>query len=164
MVAALTQLRPDIVVSVSATTRPRRPDEVDGRHYHFLSAEAFDALVAGNGLLEWAEFSGRRYGTPAAPVEQALAAGATVVLEIDVQGARQVRDRLPGATLVFLAPPDMETLEHRLAQRGTEAPADVARRLEVARAEIAESVWFDHTVVNDDVRRAARAIARILDG
>lgn len=163
MVAALTRLRPDIVVSVSATTRPRRPDEVDGRHYHFLSPEEFDALVAGDGLLEWAEFAGRRYGTPAAPVEDALAAGATVVLEIDVQGARQVRARLPGVTAIFLLPPDMDTLRHRLALRGTEDPADVARRMAAARAELAEAAWFDHTVVNDDVPTAAQAIARILD-
>lgn len=163
VVAALTRLRPDIVVSVSATTRPRRPDEIDGLHYHFLSPEEFDALVTGDGLLEWAEFAGRRYGTPAAPVEAALATGATVVLEIDVQGARQVRARLPEVTAIFLLPPDMDTLRQRLALRGTEDPADVARRMAAARAEIAEAAWFDHTVINDDVSTAAQAIARILD-
>lgn len=149
---------------MSTTTRPRRPHERDGIHYRFLSAGEFEALVAAGGLLEWAEFSGRRYGTPAQPVRQALDDGRTVLLEIDVQGARQIRARLPEATLVFLAPPDMATLEHRLAARGTEEPEAIARRLEAARAEMDEASWFDHVVVNDDVDRAAETIARILDG
>lgn len=164
VVTALRRRKSDLVVSVSATTRPRRPGEIDGLHYHFLTPAEFDALIAEDGLLEWAEFSGCRYGTPAKPVQQALAAGNTVVLEIDVQGARQIRERMPEAILVFLRPPDMETLRHRLARRGTEEPDDVAQRLEAAQAEIGEARWFDHVVVNDDVDRAADAITRILGG
>lgn len=163
MVAALRRRRPDLVLSVSTTTRPRRPHEVDGVHYRFLTAGEFDELVAADGLLEWAEFSGRRYGTPAEPVRQALDVGRTVLLEIDVQGARQIRARLPEATLVFLAPPDMATLRSRLRARGTEGPEAIAQRLAAARSEMDEASWFDHVVVNDDVDRAADAIARILD-
>lgn len=164
VVAALRARKPDLVVSVSATTRPRRAGEVDGEHYRFLSAGEFDALIAGDGLLEWAEFSGRRYGTPTEPVEQALAAGRTVVLEIDVQGARQIKDRRPEATLIFLTPPDMGTLHRRLETRGTEGPGAIAQRMETARDEIGESRWFDHVVVNDDLDRTVEVIARILDG
>lgn len=153
---------PDVEVSVSATTRRHRPGEIDGVHYHFLPPDAFDALIAEDGLLEWADFSGRRYGTPVEPVRKALAAGRTVVLEIDVQGARQVRERMPDAVLVFLSPPDVETLGRRLAQRGTEDPDAMVERLRRAREEIAESHWFDHVVVNDEVDAAADAIARIL--
>lgn len=163
VVAALRQRRPDLVVSVSATTRPRRPGEVDGVHYRFLTPAAFDALIAAEGLLEWAEFSGRRYGTPAEPLRRALEAGATVVCEIDVQGARQVRERMPDAILVFLEPPDMAALRQRLAARGTEGPDAVAQRLQVAGSEMAEARWFDHVVVNDTVDRAVDSIARILD-
>lgn len=155
---------PDVFVSVSATTRPRRPGEVDGVHYHFLTADDFEKLVAAGGLLEWAEFSGRRYGTPAAPVRTALDAGRTVILEIDVQGARQVRERLPDSTLVFLKPPDMDTLRRRLAARGTESREAIERRLQMAQAEMAEADWFDHVVINDDIDAAAEQVARILQG
>lgn len=130
--------------------------------YRFLDPEAFDALVAEEGLLEWAEFAGRRYGTPAAPVREALAQGRTVILEIDVQGARQIRERVPDAALVFLAPPDLATLAGRLAERGTEDPQAIRRRLETARAEIAEAGWFDHVIVNDDLDTAVAEISRIL--
>jgi guanylate kinase len=147
---------------VSATTRRHRPGEIDGVHYHFLTPEAFDALIAEDGFLEWADFSGRRYGTPAEPVRKALAEGRTIVLEIDVQGARQVRNRMPEAVLVFLAPPNVETLARRLAARGTEDPDAMGNRLERAREEIAEARWFDHVVVNDEVDAAADAITRIL--
>lgn len=162
VVAALRRRLPDLVVSVSATTRRYRPGEIDGIHYHFLTREAFDALLAEDGFLESAEFSGRRYGTPAEPVRKALAGGRTVILEIDVQGARQVRDRIPDATLIFLAPPDLETLGRRLRARGTEEPDAISRRLERARQEMEEAHWFDHVVVNQDVDAAVDAIARIL--
>jgi len=153
---------PEVAVSVSATTRRHRPGEIDGIHYHFLTREAFDALLAEDGFLESAEFSGRRYGTPAEPVRRALAAGRTVILEIDVQGARQVRDRIPDATLIFLAPPDIETLGRRLTERGTEEPEAISRRLARAQEEMTEAHWFDHVVVNDDLDAAVDAIARIL--
>lgn len=162
VVNALRERLPDIALSVSVTTRARRAGETDGRHYRFVTPERFDALVAEGGLLEWAEFGGKRYGTPAEPVREALADGRTVVLEIDVQGARQVRERVPDATFVFLSPPDMETLRRRLAQRGTEDDTSIARRLELARRELSEATMFDHTVVNDDVATAADTIARIL--
>lgn len=123
---------------------------------------AFDALIAEGGLLEWAQFAGRRYGTLAAPVCEALAEGRTVILEIDVQGARQIRERVPDAVLIFLAPPDLDTLARRLAGRGTEDAETMRRRLETARAEIAEAAWFDHVVVNDDVETAVAQIDRIL--
>lgn len=164
VVRAVRDRLPQLDVSVSATTRAPRANEIDGVHYRFVSAEQFEQLVRTGGLLEWAEFGGSRYGTPAAPVADALAAGRTVVLEIDVQGARQVRERLPEAALVFLAPPDLETLRQRLRQRGTEDEATIARRLDTARAELADAAWFDHVVTNDDVATAADTIARILAG
>ena len=162
MVNALRERLPDLVVSVSVTTRPRRAGEVDGLHYRFVTPEQFDALIAQGGLLEWAEFGDKRYGTPAAPVREALEAGRTVILEIDVQGARQVRERVPDALFVFLSPPDLTTLRRRLAARGTEDDTTIARRLESARQELSEAGTFDHTVVNDDVATAAATIARIL--
>lgn len=163
VVAALAERRPDLVVSVSATTRPRRPHEVDGRHYHFLSDDEFDALIANDGFLEWAEFAGARYGTPWSSVHDALATGATVVLEIDVQGARQVRERFPDALLVFLKPPDLEALARRLAGRGTDDRERIAERLAIARQEMAAADAFDHVLVNDRVDEAVAQIARILD-
>lgn len=162
VVEALRTRRPDLVVSVSATTRPRRPHEVDGQHYHFLSDAEFDALVASDGFLEWAEFAGARYGTPWSSVHDALASGRTVILEIDVQGARQVRDRHPGAILVFLRPPDLETLARRLVGRGTDDRERVAERLAIATEELRGADGFDHVVVNDRVDEAVGAIARIL--
>jgi guanylate kinase len=164
VVAALRRRRPDLRVSVSATTRPRRPHERDGSDYRFLSRQEFDDLVREGGLLEWAEFNGNRYGTPVAPVLAALEAGETVLLEIEVQGARQVRERVPNALLVFLLPPDSGELERRLRSRGTESDDDVARRLDIAEREIAARDGFDHVVVNAVVDEAVDEILRILDG
>lgn len=162
VVAALRERVPRLAVSVSATTRRRRPGEVDGVHYHFVDDEAFDALVAGGGLLEWAEFNGRRYGTLSAPVHEALAEGRPVALEIEVQGARTVRRRHPEAVLVFLAPPSEEALRERLRRRHSDSPEQIDRRLAIARWELAQAGEFDHIVVNDRVGRAADDIARIL--
>jgi guanylate kinase len=142
-------------VSVSATTRRRRPGEVDGVHYHFVSDAEFDRLIAEDGLLEWAEYAGNRYGTPAAPVRERLAAGAPALLEIELQGARQVRAREADAQLVFLAPPSWAELESRLAGRGSEPPAVQEERLRIAQAELDAAGEFDVVVVNDDVARAA---------
>lgn len=144
-----------IWLSVSATTRPARPGEVDGRDYFFVPAERFDELVATDGLLEWAEFAGNRYGTPRGPVDARLAAGQPVLLEIELQGARQVRAAMPDARLVFLAPPSWEALTERLTGRGTEDPAAVTRRLDVARTELAAADEFDTVLVNADVRECA---------
>lgn len=146
---------PQVWLSVSATTRPPRPGEVDGVHYHFVDDATFDRMVAGGELLEWAVVHGRyRYGTPRGPVEQALAEGRPALLEIDLQGARQVRQSMPGALFVFLAPPSWEELVRRLVGRGTESAAERERRLATARIELAAESEFDVTVVNDDVRRA----------
>ena len=152
VVQRLKELHPEVWVSVSATTRPPRPGEVDGVHYLFTSEADFDTLVASDGLLEWAVVHGRhRYGTPAAPVLEAAAQGRPVILEIDLQGARQVRETLPKAHFVFLAPPDWSTLVNRLEGRGTESPDQVARRLETARVEMAAAEEFDEVVVNDEL-------------
>lgn len=146
---------PEVWLSVSATTRPPRPGEQDGVHYHFVSEAEFDELVADGQLLEWAVVHGRhRYGTPRRPVEAALAAGKPALLEIDLQGARQVRQAMPEARFVFLAPPSFEELVRRLVGRGTETPEERERRLTTAHIELAAEKEFDVTVVNDDVHRA----------
>jgi guanylate kinase len=149
--ARLRNKRPDIWVSVSATTRPPRPGEVDGREYHFVGEEAFDEMVSRGELLEWAAFAGNRYGTPREPVERRLAAGVPALLEIDVAGARQVRRAVPGALLVFLAPPSWDELVRRISRRGTEPPEVIARRLALAASETEAGKEFDITLVNTSV-------------
>lgn len=159
------EVDPNVVLSVSATTRSPRPGEVDGVDYRFVSEEEFDRLVATDALLEWAVIFGHhRSGTPSEPVEAARSEGRHVILEIDVQGARQVRERAPDATLIFLAPPSLEELERRLRDRGTEDEAQLERRLAAAREEMSDAGTFDLVVVNDEVNRAAEEIARILQG
>ncbi len=154
---------PEVWISVSATTRPPRPGEVDGRHYLFVSSAEFDRLVAEDRLLEWAVVHGHaRYGTPRAPVERALAEGRPALLEIDLQGARQVRRAMPDALFVFLKPPSWDELVRRLVGRGTESPDERARRLETARAELAAEPEFDVTVVNTDVHRAAEELVALM--
>lgn len=137
--------------SVSVTTRAPRPGETDGVHYHFVDDAEFDALVASDALLEWAHYAGARYGTPAQPVADARAAGLDVVLEIEVQGALQVREASAEAILVFLAPPTFEELERRLRHRGTEADEAIAARLTTAHEELEAQRYFDHVVENDDL-------------
>ncbi len=150
---------PEIWLGVSATTRPPRPGEVDGVHYHFVSDAEFDRLVAGGEMLEWAVVHGRaKYGTPRGPVEAVLAAGRPALLEIDLQGARQVRRSMPEAFFVFLAPPSWDELVRRLVGRGTESAAERTRRLDTATVELAAAQEFDVTIVNDDVRRAAEEL------
>ena len=143
---------PELWVSVSATTRFPRPAEIDGVHYHFVSRARFQELVAEDGFLEWAEFAGNLYGTPRRPVLHHLAAGKPVLLEIDLQGARQVRAAMPEAQLVFLTPPSWDELVRRLTHRGTESPEVVERRLTVAREELAAEKEFDVTLVNTSVQ------------
>jgi guanylate kinase len=153
---------PEILLSVSATTRAPRPGEVDGEHYYFVDDAEFDRLVAEGELLEWATVHNRhRYGTPKAPIEAALAEGRTVLLEIDLQGARQVRAAAPDATLVFLLPPSWDELVDRLVGRGTEDAEERARRLRTARVELASQNEFDYRVVNDTVARAADEVAAL---
>jgi len=155
---------PSLYFSVSAKTRAARPGEVDGRDYRFISEEEFDRLVAEGAFLEWASMFGHRSGTLAEQVERERTAGRDVILEIDVQGARQVRERVPDAVLVFLEPPSREELIRRLERRGTERGAALDRRLEAVDREMAEQPHFDHTVVNDDLERAAAEVADIIEG
>jgi len=162
VVAQLRRLRPDLWVSVSATTRQPRDGEVDGVAYHFWSDERFARSIAEGGFLEWAEFAGNRYGTPRAELERRLGAGEAVLLEIELQGARQVRAALPEALMVFLTPPSFADLEARLRGRATEDEAAITRRLERAREEMSAAAEFDAVVVNDDVVRAARELVDLL--
>ncbi|MGV9193009.1 guanylate kinase [Microbacterium sp. MC2] len=153
---------PEIMLSVSATTRKPRPGEVDGEHYFFVDDAEFDRLIADGELLEHATVhNAYRYGTPKAPIEAALAQGRTVLLEIDLQGARQVRAAAPDANLVFLLPPSWDDLVQRLVGRGTEDEEERARRLKTARRELAAQAEFDHRVVNDEVARAAAEVAAL---
>lgn len=151
VVRALRAEHPELWISVSVTTRHPRPGERDGREYHFVDNTTFDRLVAEGGLLEWAAFAGNRYGTPREPVLQRLAAGEPVLMEIDLQGARQVRESMPIAVQVFLAPPSWDELERRLVGRGTEPPDVIDRRLAVARVELAAESEFDLSIDNHDV-------------
>jgi guanylate kinase len=164
VVRRLLEARPDLTFSVSLTTRDPRPGEFDGRDYRFVMDADFDRMIETGGFLEWAEVFGARYGTPAEPVKGARAAGRDVLLELDVQGARAVRDRVPDAVLVFLQPPSEEELARRLRARGTEEGPALERRLAEARGEMAETSWFDHVVVNDRVEEAAAEVLAIIDG
>ena len=163
VMAEMRRRHPDLWISVSATTRAPRPGEVDGVHYHFISPERFDELVASGQMLEWAVVHGRnRYGTPRLPVEEQLAAGRPVFVEVDLQGARQVRAAMPEARFVFLAPPSFDELVRRLVGRATESEEERARRLATAREELAAVAEFDHVVVNDDVARATDEVLAVM--
>jgi guanylate kinase len=164
VVATVLGLVPDLFLSVSATTRPARPVEREGIDYVFLSDEAFDRMVEGGELLEWAPIFGHRYGTPAEPVQRALASGRDVLLEVDVQGARQVKDAEPEAVLILLSPPSANELERRLRDRGTEGQDKLDERLAKAEWELGQRDWFDHEVVNDDVETASSQVAAIIQG
>jgi guanylate kinase len=161
----LAQLRrrfPDVVYSVSATTRSPRPGEQDGVHYHFIDDAQFDQLIATGGLLEWAQYASTRYGTPRQPVLDALAQGKTVLLEIELNGARQVRHTYPQARQVFIAPPSWDELERRLRGRGAETSAQIEQRLEAARVEMAAASEFDRVIVNDDLNQAVDELVNFL--
>jgi guanylate kinase len=162
LVRRLLAAHPEVRLSVSVTTRPPRPTERDGVDYRFVSDAEFDRLIRSGELLEWADIVGHRSGTPAGPVEEALASGTDVLLEIDVKGAFQVRDRVPGALMIFLEPPTLDELERRLRSRGTEDEARLARRLGTAAWELEQRGAFDHVVVNDDLERATAQVEAIL--
>jgi guanylate kinase len=162
VIRALRERVPDLELSVSATTRPPRPGERDGVDYHFLPRERFDQRVAGGDFLEWAEYSGNRYGTLRSEVERRTERGAPVVLEIEVQGARQVRKTMPEAVRIFIEPPSPEELRARLIGRGTDDPATIERRLREAGKELRAKEEFSHRVVNDDVARASDELAGIV--
>ena len=154
---------PEIVLSVSATTRQPRPGEIDGKSYFFLTDTEFDELIQGGQMLEYAVVHGtHRYGTPRQPVESALAEGHPVLLEIDIQGARQVKAAMPEAVTVFLAPPSWGELVARLRGRGTETEEQMAIRLETARVELAAQSEFDHVIVNDEVAKCAKAVVELM--
>ena len=160
--AHIREHNPEIHLSVSATTRAPRPGEVDGVHYYFVDDEEFDRLIAEDELLEYAVVHNRsRYGTPRAPIDAALADGRTVLLEIDLQGARQVRKAEPAATLIFLLPPTWDELVQRLVGRGTEEAEERARRLRTAKVELAAQNEFDHLIVNEDVATAAAEVVEL---
>jgi guanylate kinase len=149
-------------LSVSATTRAPREGEREGEHYHFMDADEFDRRVAAGDFLEHADYASHRYGTLRSEVEPRLARGDSVVLEIEVQGARQVRSAMPDAVLVFIAPPSREALRERLEGRGTDSPEQIASRLAVADDELAAHDEFAREIVNDDVDRAAAELAALV--
>lgn len=154
LVARLRERHPDLWLSVSATTRAPRAGEEEGHHYFFLDRAAFERQVATGGFLEWAEFAGNLYGTPRGAVQERLEAGRTVLLEIELEGARQVRRSFPAGFQVLLRPPSFEELERRIRGRGTDSEEAIARRLARAREELAAEAEFDAVVVNDDLERA----------
>ncbi|GAA5129013.1 guanylate kinase [Pseudonocardia adelaidensis] len=166
VVDALRGRLPELFFSVSATTRDPRPGEVDGVHYRFVGPDGFDELIARGELLEWAEIHGglQRSGTPREPVEQALAAGKPVLVEVDLAGARTIKAVLPEAVTVFLAPPSLEELERRLRGRGTESDAQFRRRLRTAREELAACDEFDVVIVNADLQDVVSRLVDLLVG
>lgn len=163
VVAHMRKEHPEVWLSVSATTRRPRPGERHGVHYFFVSDEEMDKLIANGELLEWADFAGNRYGTPRAAVLEHLEAGVPVLLEIDLQGARQVRESMPESLLVFLAPPSWDELVRRLTGRGTEPPEVIERRLEAAKIELAAETEFDVTLVNTSVEDVARELLALVE-
>ncbi|MDT0545352.1 MULTISPECIES: guanylate kinase [Streptomyces] len=162
VVAHMRKAHPEVWLSVSATTRKPRPGERHGVQYFFVDDGEFDKLIANGELLEWAEFAGNRYGTPREAVQDRLAAGEPVLLEIDLQGARQVRESMRDAQLVFLAPPSWEELVRRLTGRGTEPPEVIERRLEAAKTELAAEPEFDVTLVNTSVEDVAQELLTLM--
>ncbi|MEO0459004.1 MAG: guanylate kinase [Cyanobacteria bacterium P01_A01_bin.114] len=158
----LLERHPDLQLSVSATTRQPRPGEIDGRHYHFVSRDAFSQMVERGELLEWAEFAGNFYGTPAKSLAEQIQEGRWVVLEIELEGARQVRQTLPEALQIFVMPPSFHALESRIRQRGQDSEAAIAKRLLRAQVEIAAASEFDIQIVNDDLESAVKQLESVL--
>jgi guanylate kinase len=162
LIAELLKRVPNLELSISATTREPREGESNGREYHFLSPEEFDRRIEADDFLEFATYSGHRYGTLRSEVEQRLAAGRSVVLEIEVQGARQVRAAMRESVQVFIAPPESTQLRRRLEGRGTDSPEAIDARLEVAKQELAAQDEFAYRVLNDDLARAATELEEIV--
>lgn len=161
--ARLVERIPDVWVSVSATTRQPRPGEVDGQHYFFLSEEEFTRLVEADGFLEWAAVHNHHYGTLKSSVQDAIAQGKQVILEIDVQGAFQVKEAMPMAHLIFIEPPSLEILEQRLRGRGTEEEDVILGRLKTAEVELSKKMEYDFQVVNDDLERSTNELVGIVN-
>jgi guanylate kinase len=162
LLAQLRQQHPELFFSISATTRAPRPGEVEGQSYYFVSHEQFQNMIAAGELLEWAEFAGNCYGTPRQAVTAQIAKGKVVILEIELQGARQVRQTYPQALQVFILPPSFAELEQRLRQRAQDSDAAIARRLATAQAEIAAADEFDVQIVNDDLDTALMDLEKVL--
>ena len=153
---------PNTWVSISATTREPRAGEVDGIDYQFMTADEFERDIEAGGFVEWASVHSHYYGTPVAPIKEQLAAGKTVLLEIDVQGGFQVQDKLPQAKLVFIAPPNMEVLEQRLRSRGTDSEEAIVQRMHNAVGEMEASTRYDAVIVNDDLDRATEELVKMI--
>jgi guanylate kinase len=164
LIRALRERIPGLALAISATTREPRSGERDGVDYHFLDRDEFERRVGAGEFVEHAEYSGRRYGTLRSELQRALQTGPAVVLEIEVQGARQVREAIPEAVAVFIAPPDEAALRERLTGRGTDSGQQIERRLKTAREELAAQTEFRHVVVNDDLERAADELTALVDG
>ena len=162
IVSYLRDHHPEVWHSISVTTRAQRPGEVDGVNYHFVDGDEFARMVRDNELLEHAQYAQNWYGTPRSPVDERLARGELVLVEIELQGARQVRALMPDALLVFLAPPSWDELERRLRDRATEPEDAIERRLDTARIELAAEDEFDETIVNTSVPEAAEALVRLM--
>lgn len=160
LVAQLLSELPDAWLSVSATTRKPRPGEEHGKHYFFVTNEEFDNLINSDGLLEWAQYGSNRYGTPRASVEEHMALGQQVLLEIEVQGAFQVKEKIPSAHLIFIEPPSLEELEKRLRGRGTESEEAIQERMRTARVELSHKMEYDIQLVNDSL---PDALSQLLD-
>jgi guanylate kinase len=162
LVTALLRRHPQIWLSISATTRAPRTGEVEGESYFFMARDGFEATVAQGGLLEWAEFAGNCYGTPRQPVEAQLASGRPVLLEIELEGARQVRQSFPAGFQIFIKPPSFEELERRIRGRGTDSDEAIAKRLERARVELAAEGEFDAVLVNGDFETALAELEQLM--
>lgn len=162
LVSKLLGSRDDVVLSISATTRSPRPGEVDGVNYLFMTKEAFQKLVEDDGFIEWAEYAGNFYGTPLSFIEKQLEDGKNVILEIEVQGAFQVKDKLPDTTLIFIEPPSMEELERRIIGRGTESPDVIEKRMNAAKLEMDRKMEYDIAIVNDEIDSALQKLSECI--
>jgi guanylate kinase len=162
LLKALLAKHPELYLSISATTRLPRTGEVDGVHYYFYARDRFETMIAAGEFLEWAEFAGNYYGTPIDPVRTQLDLGSSMILEIELAGARQVAKIFPDAIRIFILPPDLDTLETRIRDRGTDTPEAIERRLAQAKVEIAAQQEFDHQIINDDFEIALDELDRLV--
>lgn len=162
LLQAIFQHHPDLHFSVSATTRSPRSNEKNGQHYYFLSIEEFQHKIQASEFLEWAQFAGNYYGTPKKPIFEQISLGNTVILEIELEGARQVRETAPDATQIFILPPSMNELEARIRDRGQDQPDAIAKRLARAKVEIDAADEFDHRIINDDLNQATQALESLM--
>lgn len=163
LVAKLLEADPDLLLSISTTTRAPRDGEANGEHYFFISKEDFQKMISDDEFLEWAEYSGNYYGTTRTFIEDSLNEGRSIILEIEVQGAKQIKDKIPDANLIFIEPPSIEELEDRLKGRGSEDPEAIARRLEAANLELQQKMEYDIAIVNDDLFLALEELKAYID-